>query len=117
MKQFVSPASWCCSDFTIIFHSVIAVSSRKMGGNNQCFEEIATSLQNVLPGTLRVTVSSRSSSMKVLLQAAICAISFTFMNFTGLKDRMGCTERTYSPNYFMQRERNHSIECLLFFFD
>lgn len=116
MKQFVSPASWWCSNFTIIFHSAIADSSRKVGGNNQCSEEIATSLQNVLTGTLRVTVSSGLSSMKVLLQAAICAISFTFMNFTRLKGRMSCTERTYSLNCFVQRERNHSIECLLLFF-
>lgn len=52
MKQFVSPASWCCSDFTIIFHSLVAVSTRKMVGNYQYSREIVTSLQNVLTGTL-----------------------------------------------------------------
>lgn len=96
---------------------MIAVSSGKAGGNNQCSEEMATSQQNVLTGVLRVTVSSGLSSMKVLLQAAICAVSLTFMNFTRLKDRMGCAERTYSLNCFVQRDRNHSIECLLFFFE
>lgn len=53
---------------------MIAVSSGKAGGNNQCSEEMAACQQNVLTGVLRVTVSSGLSSMKVLLQAAICAV-------------------------------------------
>lgn len=81
MKQFVSPASGRCSDFTSIFNSLVAVSSRKTVGNYQCSEEIVTSLQNLLAGTLSL---QELSSMKVLLQAVIYALSFTFMNFTRL---------------------------------
>lgn len=37
------------------------------------------------------------------------------MIFTRLEGRVGSTETIFSLNSFMQRERNHSIECLLVF--